>query len=571
MDETQRRVDEIRKTRSEVENHLIDELGGRQDQPPRVRPPRHRRRHLPVRCSRFLAAACGGDDEAGGDRPATTEAPPTRPRRRAAGRRDAANRADHAGDRARPAPVGDEGGLAVLGQSGEYLTWSDRDLDAPAAARGELGAERRTGRVWTFAIRQGVSLPRRHAADGGRRRRHDGPRRPREQVERALGARAASSPPGTRSSLDDATVEFTLDAPNGNFPYLVSSDNYNLDHPPEDVLRRRLGVDLHGHRPVEARDVHARGRASRTSGTRATGTRQPQPARRPERDQVLRGRAGRASSPSRAARSTSLEPVLRRRRAGAARRPEHHRHRDQRRPAPPVHMRDDRSRSRTSASARRWRSLLDRQALVDGLFDGRRPTSATTARSRRSSRSTDPSVPQREQDVEQAKQLLADAGKSDGFEVTLATLAGLRDPRPRRARSRTRRRRSGSPIELQLTDDGAYYGDFTYERLALARLAARDHRLRPPRRAERLPDRRARKRGARGTRPHFKNPTYDTLVADYVAALRPRRAARGRQADPGAPARRDAAIIFPYFYNHLAGSEGERRPASSRPAWATST
>ena len=28
--------------------------------------------------------------------------------------------------------------------------------------------------------------------------------------------------------VDDQTVEFNLEAPNGNFPYLISSDNYNM-------------------------------------------------------------------------------------------------------------------------------------------------------------------------------------------------------------------------------------------------------------------------------------------------------------------------------------------------------
>ncbi|MEW5716927.1 ABC transporter substrate-binding protein, partial [Pseudomonas sp. SB113] len=32
---------------------------------------------------------------------------------------------------------------------------------------------------------------------------------------------------GAIRKVDDHTVEFHLDAPNGNFPYMVSSDNYN--------------------------------------------------------------------------------------------------------------------------------------------------------------------------------------------------------------------------------------------------------------------------------------------------------------------------------------------------------
>ncbi len=43
----------------------------------------------------------------------------------------------------------------------------------------------------------------------------------------ALSAFAGVLSKGGTRALDDVTVEFRLDAPNGSFPYLVSSDNYN--------------------------------------------------------------------------------------------------------------------------------------------------------------------------------------------------------------------------------------------------------------------------------------------------------------------------------------------------------
>ena len=67
-----------------------------------------------------------------------------------------------------------------------------------------------------------------------------------------------------------------------------------------------------------------------------------------------------------------------------------------------------------------------------------RPTSATTARSRRSIPPPTPSVPQREQNIDQAKQLLADAGKGDGFAVDAQHVERVRDPRSRPAREAVR-------------------------------------------------------------------------------------------------------------------------------------
>ncbi len=48
--------------------------------------------------------------------------------------------------------VVDQGGLGVLGQSGEYLIWSDRELKAqPRLA--ESWAPSEDGQVWRFKIR----------------------------------------------------------------------------------------------------------------------------------------------------------------------------------------------------------------------------------------------------------------------------------------------------------------------------------------------------------------------------------------------------------------------------------
>lgn len=88
--------------------------------------------------------------------------------------------------------------------------------------------------IWTFKIRTGVKF-------------HDG--RPMtakdvaasiarladpENASNALSAFVGVLSPDCISAPDDATVVFTLQAPNGNFPYLVSSDNYNAIIVPAD-------------------------------------------------------------------------------------------------------------------------------------------------------------------------------------------------------------------------------------------------------------------------------------------------------------------------------------------------
>ena len=82
--------------------------------------------------------------------------------------------------------------------------------------------------VWTFKIRQGVKF-------------HDGPPLTADDVvytyqlhtnpkgeANALSAFGGVLLPAGVKKVDDLTVEFHLSAPNGNFPYLTSSDNYNM-------------------------------------------------------------------------------------------------------------------------------------------------------------------------------------------------------------------------------------------------------------------------------------------------------------------------------------------------------
>jgi len=126
-----------------------------------------------------------------------------------------------------PVTVADQGGLDMLGQTGEYLTFSQQDLSLrPMLA--ESWSPNATADVWTFKIRQGVKF-------------HDGSPMTADDVVYTY--KLQTDPKGSSNALsalggvlvpqgvvkkDDYTVEFHLLAPNGNFPYLTSSDNYNM-------------------------------------------------------------------------------------------------------------------------------------------------------------------------------------------------------------------------------------------------------------------------------------------------------------------------------------------------------
>ncbi len=123
-----------------------------------------------------------------------------------------------------PATVDDQGGLDMLAQTGEYLCLSDQQLTLkPVLATSWSSNSAAT--VWTFKIRQGVKFHNGHAltADDV------------VYTYQTLTNPKAANPtlagvlvPDGVQKVDDFTVAFHLEAPNGNFPYLTSSDNYNM-------------------------------------------------------------------------------------------------------------------------------------------------------------------------------------------------------------------------------------------------------------------------------------------------------------------------------------------------------
>ena len=152
MDETQRRVDEVRRESTELENHLIDEYVDR-----KISRRELMRRGTAVGMSlpvlSFIAAACGGDDDDGGAQTggAETTAGTVQP--------GGTIRVALIQPTTEPNPllVQDEGGAGMLGATGEFLSFSDENLELqPRIA--ESWEPNEDGSVWTFTIRSGVTF-----------------------------------------------------------------------------------------------------------------------------------------------------------------------------------------------------------------------------------------------------------------------------------------------------------------------------------------------------------------------------------------------------------------------------
>jgi peptide/nickel transport system substrate-binding protein len=126
-----------------------------------------------------------------------------------------------------PVTVADQGGLDMLGQTGEYLCLSGQTLNLKPVLATSWTPNAKAD-VWTFKIRQGVKF-----SNGAALTADDVVYTFKLHTSNKTANSQSALPstvlkPAGVQKVDDFTVAFHLEAPNGNFPYLVSSDNYNV-------------------------------------------------------------------------------------------------------------------------------------------------------------------------------------------------------------------------------------------------------------------------------------------------------------------------------------------------------
>ena len=533
------RVDAIRARSTDRENHLIDELRfGKIGRREFMRRAAVAGMALPV--AGFVATACGArrDSLEEADEPQTESPEPGGTIR--IGQQSPSGELD-------PVTVGDQGGLAVLGQTGEYLIWSDGELQ-PQPRLAESWSSNDDGSVWTFKLREGVQF-------------HDGKAMDSQDVvttfdrladpdngSNALSVFTGVLSKGGTKAIDASTVEFTLDAPNGNFPFLTSSDNYNAIILPKDYEgnwdRTFIGTGpwkLGQYRPGEGI-------------TLLPNEQYWDPARRPLVDKAEVVLFGNEQSLVLGFQGNQVDYVLQFSVSGGKAlltdptvittelKSSAHRQ---------CHLRNDVEPFNDKRIRRAVALLANRANLVNGLLDTKTdigndspfaPVFPSTA----------PDVRQRQQDVAEARKLLEAAGVADGFSVTLSTWQGFE--MPDYAQLLQQDLLAGNiRLNLSITDAGTYYGDATFgnSRWLDSKIGITEYGHRGVPNvllgAPLLSD---------GTwnGAHFKNKTYDKLFADYTAAIdldSQRTAAKQIQElllD-------ETPILFTYFYYFLSGAK----------------
>jgi peptide/nickel transport system substrate-binding protein len=444
-----------------------------------------------------------------------------------------------------PVTVDDNGGLMMLLQTGEFLSVSGADLRLkPVLA--ESWKPNPDGTVWTFKIRRGVKF-------------HNGKEMRAEDVvasidrladpksaSNALSAFKGTLSKGGTQKVDDYTVAFHLDAPNGNFPYLVSSDNYNAIIIPADYAGD-FEKNFIATGPFKLEKYTPKVGASFVRNDDYWG-----PKALPDRTEwifyqnlqagilALQGNLVDVITqiPVQGGQALLNEPKIQ----IISEKTSAHQQ---------VHMRTDMAPLNDARVRRAIALCLDREKMVKGLFRGRSDIGNDSPFAPVFP-STDSSVPQRRKNLQQAKELLAAAGHSDGFAIKLTTERYLEIP-DYAVIIQNAVKPIGIKIDLNVEDQNAYYGKAVFGQSdwldSIMGITDYGHRgvpnvfLSAPLKSD-------------GTwnSAHFKNKDYDTLVAQYVRALD----LGGQRAVAGKIQRlllEETPIIFGYFYDYLTAAK----------------
>jgi len=215
-----RRLARLRRGQGEIANHVIDEFAaGRLSRRDFIR--RASVVGISVPLVGSILEACSSSSSSSGSSSASAGASST-----ATGAPGAVIRVGITTPAAaiNPVTVSDQGGEDMLAQTGEYLCLSDQTLTLKPVLATSWSSNSAAD-VWTFKIRQGVKF-------------HNGAPLTADDVvysfklytapkAAALSALGGALTPAGVQKVDDFTVAFHLEGANGSFPYLVSSDNYS--------------------------------------------------------------------------------------------------------------------------------------------------------------------------------------------------------------------------------------------------------------------------------------------------------------------------------------------------------
>jgi peptide/nickel transport system substrate-binding protein len=411
-----------------------------------------------------------------------------------------------------PLTVSDAGGLCMLAQTGEFLAFDNNMALQLQPMLATKWTPSKGGALWTFNLRPGVKF-------------HDGSPLTADDVvytfQQLADPKNASNALSTFSGVlkesgvqkvDAMTVAFHLEAANGNFPYLVSSDNYNAVIVPKGTDFGKWQKTFIGTGPFKLSSYSQNVSASFTANPdywggapHLDGTTFNFYASQPP--QILALQGGQVDvivqfvpQGAQSLLNNSQYTIIKLKSAN-------HRELSMRTDMAP--FTDPRVRQAIALS-------LDRPGMVQALLSGDGVLGNDSPFSPKFP-STNTSIPQRTQDIAKAKQLLSAAGHPHGFSTTLTTEQYEEIPALAQVIAEAATK-IGVNIKLKVETQANYYGKATYGNSDWldASMSLVDYGDRGvPNVFLEAPLTSAGPWNA----AHFKNPQYDKLVKQYVASV----------------------------------------------------
>jgi peptide/nickel transport system substrate-binding protein len=543
-----RKLDQIRGARSEVENHYIDELiAGRLDRRTFLR--RGAVLGMSASVMGAVLAACGGANSSGGTTSksaggSSATSPSTSSAVTKGGTLKLASQAPATA--INPLIIDDAGGLGIIGQTGEFLTFDNNiklQLEPQLATSWKAT---QGGKMWTFKLRSGVMFhngqPMTSADVVYTFQQLSDPKNASNALS-SLGG--VLKPEGVRA-VDSGTVEFSLEAANGNFPYLVSSDNYNAIIVPKGTDYAKWGKTMIGTGAFKYQSFTQNqsanfianktywGGAPNLDGTAFTFYQSQQP-------QLLALQGGDVDVIVQFV-PTGAQAILSNASQYSIVKLKSSNHRE-------LSMRTDQEPFTDARVRQAIAYSLDRPAMVQALLQGYGDVGNDSPFAP-SFPSTDTSIPQRTQNIAKAKQLLQAAGHTS-FSVTLATEQYEEVPQLATV-IQAAAKQIGVNIKLNVETQANYYGKATYGNSDWldATMSLVDYGDRG------VPNvflESPLSSGGPWNAAHFKNPQYDKLVAQYVAAvdLQSQKQIAGKIQTL---LLQETPIVIPYFIDGLTAS-----------------
>ena len=534
-----KRLGQLREGQGEIANHIIDEFAaGRLSRRDFVR--RGTVVGISVPLLGSILAACGSSG---------TSSSPSGGSSSAAGAPGAVIKAGIVTPTGaiNPVTVADQGGLDMLGQTGEYLCLSTQTLTLKPVLATSWTPNSKAD-VWTFKIRSGVKFHNGQALTADdvvyTYQLHTNPK----GEANALSAFGGVLLPAGVKKVDDFTVEFHLSAPNGNFPYLTSSDNYNMIILPKGYDPAKWQSTFLGTGPFKLGSYTPKSGATFTRNESYWGKKALPSSTQftfyDTQNPMILGLTGGTIDVVGQFAVAGAQELLTGSYNIIKLKSSAHRQ---------LSMRNDKAPF-TDARVRQAIALtLDRPAIVKALFQGFADVGNDSPFAPVYP-STNTSVAQRTKDIAKAKSLLAAAGHGSGFSTQLVTENFVEIPQYAQIVAQSAKE-IGVNIGLKVESSSQYYGKATFGNSdwldATMSLVDYGHRgvpnvfLTSP-----LETYNAKTGTGTWNAAHFANAQYDKLVAQFIAAsdLGTQKTLAG-QIETLLLAQ--TPIIFGYFYNYL--------------------